>query len=109
MNDVENEGVFVNSDGVEPTYTKWSTNEPSNSAKGNHYNGKDSPYDGEDFVIMNKGAVWNDIGNMNVAVICQLLCKSGRTTCQKLTEYSEGFGLYERLFEEKRIIINFAN
>ena len=77
MNDVENEGVFVNSDGVEPTYTKWSTNEPSNSAKGNHYNGKDSPYDGEDFVIMNKGAVWNDIGNMNVHVICQLLCNSG--------------------------------
>ena len=92
MTDVEKEGVFVDSNGVEPTYTKWSSNEPNNNSKGNLYNGKNSPYDGEDFVIMNKGSVWNDIGNMNVAVICQLLCKSGSMNCQKETEHTGMLG-----------------
>ena len=71
MTDVEIEGVFVDSNGVEPSFTKWSTNEPTNGGA------QPSWFGGEDYATMNKGNVWNDIANRNVAVICQLLCNSG--------------------------------
>ena len=74
MSDVENEGEFVDSNGVKPTYTNWARNEPDNQ----HEYG--SPSRGANFVMLRQAwpsPSWYDVGNMDVHVICNLLCNAG--------------------------------
>ena len=82
LNDVENEGEFVDSNGVKPTYTKWARHDhltdPSNEPDNKHEFG--SPSRGANFVILKDSwpsPSWYDVGNMDVHVICNLLCNAG--------------------------------
>ena len=93
MSDVKNEGVFVDSNGDEPTYTKWSLvgNQPNNKhdaglvhgSPPNYHNSENLSYDDANFVVMNRVSDWTDVGNMDVEVGCQLLCNSGNRVVKK--------------------------
>ena len=67
LNDVLNEGDFIDSFGNQPAFTNWRRGEPNDSY-------------GEDYVtVYTRNGLWNDMGvwyywMSNIHTICQLIC-----------------------------------